>query len=74
MANPPSHKDLVERANQEREKLLRQIEESQKTVAHSREILARIDAVLNQVDNTGKLDHRRLSRAGRTGATFEIHD
>jgi hypothetical protein len=54
MANTASHKDLIAQAKRERENLLRQIEESQKTVVRSREILAQIDAVLNQVDNTGK--------------------
>jgi hypothetical protein len=35
--------DLIERAKNERERLLRQIAESQKTIERSREIIARID-------------------------------
>ena len=48
MTSGPLHPDLIEQAKKEREKLLRQIDESQKTIARSREILAQIDAVLSQ--------------------------
>ena len=37
---------LIERAKQERQRLLQQIEQSQRTIDRSREIIARIDEVL----------------------------
>ena len=37
---------LIERAKQERQRLLQQIEKSQRTIDRSREIIARIDEVL----------------------------
>lgn len=49
MAAGPSRNELIEQAKKEREKLLRQIDESQRTIARSREILAQIDTVLGQV-------------------------
>jgi hypothetical protein len=39
-------KQLVERAQKERRELLRQIEESQKTITRSREIIAQLNAIL----------------------------
>ena len=39
-------RDLIERAKKERATLLRQIEESQKTIERSREMIARIDEAL----------------------------
>ena len=38
--------ELIERAKQERQRLLQQIEQSQRTIDRSREIIARIDEVL----------------------------
>ena len=37
---------LIEQAKQERQRLLQQIEQSQRTIARSREIIARLDEVL----------------------------
>jgi hypothetical protein len=37
---------LIEQAKQERQRLLQQIEQSQSTIARSREIIARLDEVL----------------------------
>jgi hypothetical protein len=54
MATGPLHPDLIEQAKKEREKLLRQIDESQRTIARSREILAKIDAVLSQAGEDEK--------------------
>jgi hypothetical protein len=41
---------LIEQAKQERERLLDQIVRSQKTIQHSREIIARIDQMLAAAD------------------------
>ena len=38
--------ELIERAKQERQRLLQQIEKSQRTIDRSREIIARINEVL----------------------------
>jgi hypothetical protein len=38
---------LIEEAKRERQRLLEQIAQSQKTIEHSREIIARIDQVLS---------------------------
>ena len=54
MATGPLNDDLIERAKKERAKLLRQIDESQKTIARSREILAQIEAVLRQAEEGEK--------------------
>ena len=43
--------ELIERAKQEREMLLRLVAESYKTIDRSREIIAKIDEVLAQVEN-----------------------
>jgi hypothetical protein len=40
---------LIEQARQERERLLGQIEQNQRRIEHSREIIARIDEVLSAV-------------------------
>ena len=40
---------LIERAKQERERLLGQIEQNQRTIERLREIIARIDEVLSAV-------------------------
>jgi hypothetical protein len=37
---------LIEEAKKERQRLLTQIEQSQRTIEHSRQIIARIDEVL----------------------------
>ena len=37
---------LIEEAKKERQRLLAQIEQSQRTIEHSRQIIARIDEVL----------------------------
>ena len=41
---------LIEEAKEERQRLLDQIEQSQRTIEHSRQIIARIDAVLATTD------------------------
>ena len=41
---------LIEEAKKERQHLLAQIEQSQRTIEHSRQIIARIDAVLAATD------------------------
>ena len=41
---------LIEEAKKERQRLLDQIEQSQRTIEHSRQIIARIDAVLATTD------------------------
>jgi hypothetical protein len=45
-----SSEALIEHAKQERERLVDQIVRSQKTIEHSREIIARIDQMLAAVD------------------------
>jgi hypothetical protein len=49
-ANINSPGALIEQAKQQRERLVDQIVRSQKTIAHSREIIARIDQMLSAVD------------------------
>ena len=41
---------LIEEAKKERQRLLAQIEQSQRTIEHSRQIIARIDEVLANAD------------------------
>jgi hypothetical protein len=41
---------LIEEAKKERQRLLDQIGQSQRTIEHSRQIIARIDAVLATAD------------------------
>ena len=41
---------LIEEAKKERQRLLAQIEQSQRTIEHSRQIIARIDEVLAASD------------------------
>jgi hypothetical protein len=41
---------LIEEAKKERQRLLDQIGQSQRTIEHSRQIIARIDAVLANTD------------------------
>jgi len=41
---------LIEEAKKERQRLLAQIEQSQRTIEHSRQIIARIDEVLAATD------------------------
>ena len=41
---------LIEEAKKERQRLLAQIEQSQRTIEHSRQIIARIDEVLANTD------------------------
>ena len=41
---------LIEEAKKERQRLLDQIEQSQRTIEHSRQIIARIDQVLATTD------------------------
>ena len=41
---------LIDEAKKERERLLTQIEQSQRTIEHSRQILARIDELLAATD------------------------
>jgi hypothetical protein len=41
---------LIEQAKQERRRLVDQIEQSQRTIERSREIIARIDQVLSAVE------------------------
>jgi hypothetical protein len=41
---------LIEEAKKERQRLLDQIEQSQRTIEHSRQIIARIDEVLATTD------------------------
>ena len=41
---------LIEEAKKERQRLLDQIEQSQRTIEHSRQIIARIDQVLTTTD------------------------
>jgi hypothetical protein len=41
---------LIEQAKEERERLVDQIVRSQKTIEHSREIIARIDQILAAAD------------------------
>jgi hypothetical protein len=41
---------LIEEAKKERQHLLAQIEQSQRTIEHSRQIIARIDEVLSATD------------------------
>ena len=41
---------LIEEAKKERQRLLDQIEQSQRTIEHSRQIIARIDEVLANTD------------------------
>ena len=41
---------LIEEAKKERQRLLDQIEQSQRTIEHSRQIIARIDEVLATAD------------------------
>jgi len=41
---------LIEEAKKERQRLLEQIEQSQRTIEHSRQIIARIDEVLATTD------------------------
>jgi hypothetical protein len=43
-------KGLIELVREEREKLLRQIEESQNTVTRSREVIKQLDAVLAEAE------------------------
>jgi hypothetical protein len=45
-----SRQALIEQAKQERERLVDQIVRSQKTIEHSREIIARIDQMLSTID------------------------
>jgi hypothetical protein len=45
-----SRQPLIEQAKQERERLVDQIVRSQKTIEHSREIIARIDQMLSTID------------------------
>ena len=40
---------LIEEAKKERQRLIEQIEQSQRTIEHSRKIIARIDEVLSAV-------------------------
>jgi len=42
--------ELIEEAKKERQRLLAQIEQSQLTIEHSRQIIARIDEVLANTD------------------------
>jgi len=46
---------LIEEAKKERQRLLDQIGQSQRTIEHSRQIIARIDEVLATADNIGLL-------------------
>jgi hypothetical protein len=48
--NPPTV--LIEQAKQERERMLGQIEQNQRTIERSREIIARINEVLSAVRKT----------------------
>jgi hypothetical protein len=43
--------ERIHRAKQERERLLRQIEESQNSINRSRELIARIDKVLAEAEH-----------------------
>jgi hypothetical protein len=45
-----SREALIEQAKRERERLVDQIVRSQKTIAHSREIIGRIDQMLAAAD------------------------
>jgi hypothetical protein len=45
-----SSREVIEQAKQERERLVDQIVRSQKTIEHSREIIARIDQMLAAAD------------------------
>jgi hypothetical protein len=45
-----SSAELIEEAKKERQRLLQQIEQSQRTIEHSRQIIARIDEVLGTTD------------------------
>jgi hypothetical protein len=45
---------LIAEAKRERQRLLEQIELSQKTIEHSREIIARIDGVLSAVEKNSE--------------------
>ena len=47
---PNSSAPLIEDAKKERQRLLAQIEQSQRTIEHSRHIIARIDEVLAATD------------------------
>jgi hypothetical protein len=50
VAKSNSSTALIEQAKQERERLLGQIEQNQRTIERSREMMARIDEVLAGVD------------------------
>jgi hypothetical protein len=45
-AEPFRSRGLIETARRERESLLKQIQESEKTIAQSRELISRIDEML----------------------------
>jgi regulator of protease activity HflC (stomatin/prohibitin superfamily) len=45
-------KALIERIRKEREQLLQQIEESQKTIERSQDLLAQLDAMLVKFERT----------------------
>jgi septal ring factor EnvC (AmiA/AmiB activator) len=48
--NHNSSAALIEEVKKERQRLLAQIEQSRRTIEHSRQIIARIDAVLATAD------------------------
>ena len=48
---------LIEKAKQERERLLGQIEQNQRTIERSHQIIARIDEVLSAVHKKYPLSH-----------------